>query len=359
MEQFWLAFTRIKGLGPIRLRELRSHFASIEQAWFADSVTLRELGMPQVVVENHALLRQQLDPHTLLAQVTRLDAWVLTLDNPAYPPLLREIDDAPVVLYGRGDLLPADDLALAVIGTRRASGYGKEMTRQLVGGLVAQGVTVVSGLARGIDAAAHQTALDCGGRTIAVLGSGIDIVYPSEHRELAKAIVHSGALLTEYAPGVEPLGVHFPARNRIISGMTLGTVIVEAPDKSGSIGTANLAGEQGREVFAVPGNANSNNSRGTNRLIQDGAKLVLDADDILKELQIAHRAAETRQVVNKLVPANAQEQMLCDLLHEPLHVDEVCRRCGLSIKEVNAALALMELKGLVYQTAPMTYHTVR
>ena len=357
---YWMAFTRVNGLGPIRIRHLRSQFEGMADAWHASGQHLREIGLPPAAIEHLTALRRSLDVDDLLAAVHRLDAWVLTLDDPAYPPLLREIEDAPVVLYGRGDLLPEDQRSVAIVGTRRASGYGKEMTRQLASALGRTGITVVSGLAFGIDAEAHRGAMDGGGRTIAVLGSGIDVIYPDQHRELAAQIVDWGAVVTEFAPGTKPERGNFPVRNRIISGLTLGTVVVEAPESSGSLRTAGLAGEQGREVFAVPGNANSPNSRGSNQLIQDGARLVLDVDDILHELDLAHRATETRQAVRHIAPANQTEAaILRQLVTEPLHVDELSRMCALSVQEINAALALMELKGLVYQTAPMTYHVVR
>jgi DNA processing protein len=357
---FWMAFTRVNGLGPIRIRQLRAQFDRLEDAWFADAGDLRAAGMTDSAVQHLMNLRHKLDPAALLEDVHRLDAWVICMEDETYPPLLREIEDAPVVLYGRGDLLPEDQRAVAMVGTRRASGYGKEMTRQLAGALAHAGVTVISGMAFGIDAEAHLGALDAGGRTIAVLGSGIDVIYPSQHRDLARRITHSGALITELPPGSKPERGNFPLRNRIISGMTLGTVVVEAPESSGSLSTANLAGEQGREVFAVPGNANSPNSRGSNQLIQDGARLVLDVDDILRELDLAHRASATRQAVKHIAPGNAIEaSILRHLATEPLHVDELSRVCALTVQEINAALALMELKGLVFQTAPMTYHVAR
>ena len=357
---FWMAFTRVNGLGPIRIRHLRSQFDRLEDAWFANAADLRAAGMPPSAVDHLMALRRHLDPADLLDEIHHLDVWVLTLDDDAYPPLLREISDAPVVLYGRGQLLPQDQRSVAMVGTRRASGYGKEMTRQLASTLARAGIMVASGMAFGIDAHAHLGALDAGGRTVAVLGSGIDVIYPNQHRDLAHRIVEAGALITEFPPGTKPERGNFPMRNRIISGMTLGTVVVEAPEHSGSLGTAELAGEQGREVFAVPGNANSPNSRGSNLLIQDGARLVLDAEDILQELDLAHRATETRQAVKSIAPANAVEAaILRHLATEPLHVDELSRACALSVQEINATLALMELKGLVFQTAPMTYHIAR
>jgi len=357
---FWMAFTCVNGLGPIRIRHLRSQFDRMEDAWFASPDDLRSAGLPANAVDHLVMLRHKLDPASLMENVRAADAWVLTLEDDGYPSLLREIINAPVVLYGRGGLLPEDNRSVAMVGTRRASGYGKEMTKQLAGSLASAGITVISGLAAGIDAASHRGALDAGGRSIAVLGSGIDVIYPSQHRELARSMEQAGAIITEYPPGTKPERGNFPMRNRIISGMTLGTVIVEAPERSGSLLTAELAGEQGREVFAVPGNANSPNSRGCNLLIQDGARLVLSAEDILQELDLAHRASSTRQAVKRVAPANRlEETILHELATEPLHVDELSRACALSVQTINATLTLMELKGLVFQTAPMTYHVAQ
>lgn len=357
---YWLAWMRVKGMGPIRLRALRAHFQSLAEAWEAPPETLKALRLPDPIWEHWLSLRRQLDPATLLAEADALGAWVLTLDDSDYPPLLRQIDDAPPVLYGRGDLRPEDQQAVAMVGTRRVSGYGKEMARQLAVGLAAQGITIISGLAHGIDTIAHQTALEQGGRTIAVLGCGIDIIYPPENRELAQQIIQQGAILSEFPPQTKPERGNFPFRNRVISGLSLGVVVVEAPEKSGALGTAHAAGEQGRDVFAVPGNANSPNSRGCNLLIQDGAKLVLESQDVLKELQLAHRTMQTRQAVQRAVPNNPLEQQLWDLLEiEALHVDDLTRQSGLPIHEINAVITLMELKGLVYQVAPMTYQRIK
>jgi DNA processing protein len=357
MEQFWVAFTHVHGVGPARLRHLLAYFGNLKEAWWAEAVDLAESGLPQAAIAHLITLRKSLQPEKLLDEIHRLGAQVVTLADENYPPLLRETEGSPAVLYVKGTLTAQDQRAVAVVGTRKASNYGVEMTRRLVVALTQAGVTIVSGLAHGIDVIAHQEALNAGGRTIAVLGCGIDILYPSNHRHVAEKIIENGALITEFAPGTEPLPVNFPIRNRIISGMTLGTLVVEAPEKSGALQTANFAGEQGRDVFAVPGNVTSPNSMGTNMLIQDGAKLVISAEDILKELNLSQRSAETRQAVKKLMPANPVEARIMELLQtEALHVDEISRECQLSIQETNAILALMELKGLVFQSAPMTYN---
>ena len=207
---------------------------------------------------------------------------MLTWEEDAYPRRLKEIDQPPPVLYLRGDLLPADEWAVAIVGTRRITAYGRQVTEEVATTLARSGVTVVSGLARGVDSVAHKAALDAGGRTIAVLGSGVDVIYPSEHRSLAERMIASGAILSDYPVGTAPDGVNFPPRNRIISGLSLAVIVVEAGQKSGALITAEFAAEQGRDVFAVPGNINAPQSAGCNALIQQGARPLLQARDVLE-----------------------------------------------------------------------------
>jgi DNA processing protein len=261
-------------------------------------------------------------------------------------------------LYLRGQIEAEDVWAVAVVGTRRVSAYGREVTRRLVASLARSGITIVSGLARGIDGVAHRTALENGGRTIAVLGSGVDCIYPSEHRDLARRIVAQGALVSEYPLGTPPEAGNFPPRNRIISGLSLGVLVTEAGQGSGALITANYAAEQGRDVFAVPGSILAAGSGGTNRLIQDGAKAVLEPSDILRELNLSMAAeqAEAREIL----PSNEIEAALLDRLSaEPTHVDEIGRTVGLPIAEVSSALAIMELKGMVRQVGGMKYVVAR
>ncbi|NJL92571.1 MAG: DNA-protecting protein DprA [Anaerolineae bacterium] len=356
MRQYWLAFARVQGIGPNRLRQLHDAFGSLEAAWHAPRNALQAVGLPPQALNHHALLKRNLAPEQLLEQLEALGAWALTWEDADYPALLRQTEGAPALLYGKGHLLPQDQSALAVVGTRRASTYGKLMTERLVTELTLQGISIVSGLAHGIDISAHRAALAAGGRTLAVLGTGIDVIYPPEHRQDAQAIAEAGALLTEYPPGTKPERHNFPARNRIISGLALGVLVVEAPQGSGALQTTRYAAEQGRDVFAVPGNVTSPNSYETNRLIQDGAKLVLAAEDILCEFNLAQRNLETRQTLQAVVPDSPAEGLILEKLSlEAWHVDELSRLCQLSIQETNATLALLELKGLVIQTAPMTY----
>jgi DNA processing protein len=245
------------------------------------------------------------------------------------------------------------------VGTRRASAYGREAARHLAAALAASRVTIVSGLARGIDAIAHQAALDAGGRTIAVMGSGVDTIYPPEHTRLAEAIVGAGALVSDFPLGTPPESANFPARNRIISGLALGVLVIEAGLVSGALITANMAGdEQGKPVFAVPGSIFSRSSQGTNKLIQQGAQPVVSAEDILEELNLTMVVQQAEARVS--LPVNDTEiRLLNHLSVEPVHVDDLRSLSGMPIAEVSAALAMMELKGLVRQVGGMNYVLAR
>ncbi len=354
--KYWIGFNHVAGVGPLRLAALRTHFESLEVAWHAGSQALREAGLDRKTIDNLLEARRSLDLDSLLRHVNELGATALTLEDLDYPVVLKELPDAPPVLYIRGSLTSEDDWAVAVVGTRKASSYGRDMAYQLAGDLTRAGLTVVSGLALGIDTAAHQGALDAGGRTIAVLPNGIDKVYPPEHRKLARDIANQGALVTEFAPGMEAIATNFPPRNRIISGLSLGVVIVEAPLKSGALLTVDAAAEQGRDVFAVPGPTFSAASKGSNRLIQEGAKLIMSVDDILSELNMTRETSQVRAEVQTLAPENETERLIWQaLVEEPRHVDEISRSLGLPVHEVSAALTLMELKGLVRQTGNMLY----
>jgi DNA processing protein len=271
---------------------------------------------------------------------------------------LREINNAPPVLYLRGSLEAGDEWAVAIVGTRRITHYGRQVAERIALKLANSGITVVSGLALGVDTIAHQTSLETGGRTLAVLGSGVDRIYPPKNRLLAEKIVENGAIISDYAPGTPPEATNFPPRNRIISGLSLATVVVEAGLKSGALITADFALEQGREVFAVPGSVLAPKSRGPNKLIQNGAHPLLDPQEILDVLDLTR---VTEQLEARVVlPANATEAQLFEVLgHEPLHVDEVLAQTNLSIEQVTATLALMELKGMVRQVGGMRYTAIR
>lgn len=358
--KYWLGFNLVKGIGPAKLQALLDSMGSLEVAWQASGAHLRQLGFDQRSIDNLAAARTDLDLDRELAQVQAAGIDLLTWQSPDYPRYLREIPNAPPLLYRRGRLQENDQWAVAVVGTRRLTPYGRQVTRDLVTRLAHQGVTIVSGLARGIDAIAHQAALDAGGRTIAVLGSGLDTIYPPENRPLADRIIQEerGVIISEYALGVQPDAKNFPPRNRIISGLSLGVVVIEAGETSGALITANFAIEQNREVFAIPGSILSPVSRGPNRLIQQGAKLVTRVDDILEELnltQVVEQAA-----VQLALPESAEEALILGRLsHQPVHIDEISREVGLPTALVSGTLALMELKGMAQQVGGMNYVRTR
>jgi len=290
---------------------------------------------------------------------------VIARDDAEYPKNLREVYDPPVVLYVKGELSARDALAIAVVGSRRTTLYGQEMSRKLAFQLARVGVTVVSGLARGIDTAAHNGALQAKGRTVGVIGCGIDVMYPAENQKLADEIVEKGgAVVTEFPFGVKPDKQNFPMRNRIISGWSLGTVVVEANLKSGALITANQAAEQGRQVFAVPGRADSILSRGTNKLIKDGAKLTEDVEDILNEFEylFPKRDAEQAEVDSlgggtkpALRLSETEEKVMTHLGQEETAIDEIIRASGLTTACVSATLLSLEMKRLVRQLPGKQY----
>ena len=344
----------VPGIGPVRFRRLIETFGTAEAAWRADPRQLSLAGLDAKAAAQMARLRERLDAEREARRLERLGIRVLTLEDADYPALLRHIADPPPVLYLQGQLTPADERAIAVVGTRRATSYGRQVVERLVGELARCGVTIISGLARGIDAAAHRVTLEAGGRTVAVLGNGLDQVYPPEHHRLAAQIREQGALVSEFPPGVPPDAVNFPRRNRIIAGLTVGTLVVEAGLASGALITADFALEQGRDVYTVPGSIFSPNSQGTNQLIRDGAKVVLEARDILEELNLTMVAHQ--QAARAALPTSETEARLVSLLGaEPLHIDDLGRAAGMAMGDLTSALTMMELKGLVRQVAPMTY----
>lgn len=339
------------------MEQLHQYFGSLQAAWDADERQLKQAGLDRDTLSSVLRYRVSLDVWREAEQLARRGIdWLTPLDGD-YPELLRSLPDAPPVLYVRGVLTPADMKALAVVGTRSATRYGREAAHKLTQELARQGVTIISGLAHGIDAAAHRGALAGGGRTLAVLGSGVDVLYPTDHGELAAAVVERGALVSEFPLGTRPERGNFPRRNRLISGMALGVLIVEAPRGSGALITAAMAAEQGREVFAVPGSIFAGESWGANRLIQDGAKLVMGVDDILEELDLAYAHTETRQTAERVAPASDAEASILRLLdiQQAIHVDELVRQSGLPTPTVISTLTILELKGLAQTVGAMHY----
>ena len=351
---FWVGLSLVPGIGPAKFRRLVESLGDPEAAWRARPAALAEAGLDRRAIESLIGTRGRVDLEHEMAKLARLGVQVLTLRDADYPRPLQNIADPPPVLYVKGEILPSDDLAVAIVGTRRPSVYGRQAAELFARGLAERGVTVVSGLAKGIDTFAHRAALDGGGRTLAVLGSGLDIIYPSENRRLAAEIVERGALVSEFPLGTQPDGVNFPRRNRIIAGLSLASLIVEAGETSGALITAEFALEQGREVFAVPGNIFSPVSRGPNRLIADGAKPICEMADILEELRL-ESAAEQRAARSTIPETETEAAVLQCLGHEPLHIDEIRRAVCLPISVVSSALTMLELKGLARQAGGMNY----
>ncbi len=353
-----MGFSLIPGIGRVKLTQLENYFGNLENAWQAAPIDLKHSGLDKNSINAITSGRDKVSLEAEMEKLDRYGVKVLTYHDADYPSRLKEIYDYPPILYIRGSLLPEDEWCLAVVGTRRTTVYGRQVTEEIVADLAQSRIAIVSGLAKGIDSIAHLSALDAGGRSIAVFACGLDIVYPAENANLARRIMRQGALISEYPLGTRPKAENFPRRNRIMSGLSLGVLVIEAGEASGAMITARLALEQNREVFAIPGSILSPTSRGTNHLIQEGAKLVSDYTDILEELNLT---AVTRQMeLKEVIPASDTESLLIKQLSaEPTHIDEVCRSSGLPISTVSSTLAMMELKGLVKQMGTMNYVLAR
>lgn len=351
---YWVSFSVFPGIGPVRFRLLYEYFGSAKAAWTASGKELRETGLGEKLVLDLERFRQKFDAQAYQKQLNDLQISVLTVLDPRYPKLLSAISDAPFLLYVKGKKTdhPINlDRTIAVVGTRKITRYGTEVTQKLVTELVSYGFTIVSGLAYGVDAAAHQAALDAGGKTIAVLGCGIDIIAPPSNAGLYADIASGGgAILSEMPLGLRPDKGLFPARNRIISGLSLGVLVTEGADDSGALITARNAGEQGREVFAVPGPITSAYSRGPAKLLKNGAKLVESVEDILEELKInSSHVTNVSHLTNKTVKGDTkEEQKILDILgNGPMHIDELARSSGLTMQTVGATITILEMKGYV------------
>jgi DNA processing protein len=355
---YWIAFNRVNGIGPARLRALLDVCGSVEAAWHASIQQLQAARLDRRSIESLLNARREIHPEQEYSRVQAAGVTVLTWDDTDYPAALRTIDASPPVLYVRGRLTSQDEWAVALVGTRHASAYGREVAQVLASELARHGVTVVSGLALGVDTVAHRAAIDAGGRTLAVLGSGLDQMYPPQNRGLAQAIAHQGAVISDYPLGTRPDANNFPPRNRIISGLSRGVVVIEAGERSGALITAKFAAEQGRDVFAVPGSILHPGSAGCNSLIQQGATPLLSVDDILEQLNMVHlqERMDARRSVTAGEQAGEQEAKVLALLSaEPTHIDDIVRGANMPAATIGGLLAILELKGLVRQVAAMTY----
>jgi DNA processing protein len=352
--QYWIGFSRIPGLGRVRIGQLLDYFGDLENAWRASSSDLKNAGIDSRLVASIVASRSKIDPDGEIVKLDKFKVTALSCVSPEYPPRLKEIIDYPPVLYIRGNLLKSDEIAVSVVGTRRISAYGRQVTEELVTDLSRNNITIISGLAKGTDSIAHRTTLENGGRTLAVFACGLDTVYPAENTELARKIIANGALLSEYPLGTKPKAEHFPRRNRIMSGLSLGVLVIEAGEKSGALITAEQALSQNREVFAVPGNIFSPYSVGTNNLIQQGAKLVRNYMDVLVELNLAGIARQLE--MKELLPVDKTEALILKYLTtEPQHIDEISRSTGLSPAVAGSTLSILELKGYIKQAGAMSY----
>jgi len=351
---FWIALTRVTRIGPRRFDLLLNAFGSAHAVWVASESNLIAAGLDRRTTASLLEARRKVDPSIETRNLERFGARALRSQDPDYPERLKTIYDPPPVLYVQGELDPPDQPSIAIVGTRGATTYGKMAAERMANGLAEAGITVISGLALGVDAAAHRGALASGGRTIAVMASGLDRIYPSQHAQLAKDITRSGALITEFPIGTKPDAVNFPRRNRVISGVSSGTLVVEAGGRSGALITAAFAAEQGRDVFAIPGSIFSPVSQGTNSLIRDGATPVTSIDDILAELQPSRTV---RQLTAKdILPPDETERAILEVLSsDPVHIDEIAQAVSLPMSTVSASLAMMELKGMVQQSGGMNY----
>ena len=357
--KFWVALDRVPQLGTVRFRRLEAHFGELSRAWEASPEELRAAGIEERPVREIVTTRSRVSPDAEMQRLVRAGVEAVNWHHPDYPPRLKQISDPPPVLYFKGSLLPSDERAVAIVGTRSPTSYGREVAARLSADLAQNGITIVSGLARGVDGIAHRAALDAGGRTIAVLANGLDIVYPREHAALFQRAQGQGAVVSEHPLGVRPVPKSFPRRNRLISGMSLGTLVVEAPLQSGARWTVHHALEQDREVFCVPGSIFSSYSEFTNRMIQEGAKLVSSYTDVLEELNLTVLGHQYEMPITPEPDDEDETDLLRHLHEEPIHIDDIRRSASLPIAAVSGMLSMLELKGKVKQVGCMHYIRTR
>lgn len=348
----WIALTMVPDVGPATIGKLLSVYGSPEAVFNAPFKDLMDIeGIGEGKARSINSFSGWKDVKKQIEKMNRMDVRPVALDNPEYPAMLKEIADPPVMLYIKGRPEDEDKFSIAVVGTRKPTPYGSNAAEDLSAGLAEAGFTVVSGMARGIDTIAHIGSIKAGGRTVAVLGSGIDVPYPPENAGLMKKIADSGCVVSEFPPGTKPLKENFPSRNRIISGLSLGVAVVEATRNSGSLITACFALEQNREVFAVPGNINSPNSEGTNDLIRKGARLIQKPEDIIEELAPVLKGFIKRKKDKPGIIMTDEDKKICSILSgEPVHIDIISRETAMPAARALAILLNLELRGIVKQT---------
>ncbi|MCX6762449.1 MAG: DNA-processing protein DprA [Candidatus Moranbacteria bacterium] len=355
---FWHAFNCVDGFGPQTFKKLLAGFAKLEEAWKStDTDNFQQLGLTKKQIDNFFQFRQKHSSEKLFEELAKENIEILTIRDETYPSQLKEIASAPPVLYLRGNREILSNKSIAIVGSRKFTQYGQRVTENLTRDLVRAGLTIVSGLALGIDGIAHRAALDAGGFTAAVLGTGIDdaTIYPREHFNLARQIIENGgALITEQPPKTPSLKQNFPARNRIMAGLALGTLVIEAAESSGSLITAGFALEQNREVFAVPGDIFSPQSMGANLLLKRGAKLVSSATDILEEFRLSRVQPEL--ALKLFEPKTNEEKTIWKILsNEPLHIDKISKLARLDTAAISSVLGMMEIEGAVRDMGGKNY----
>lgn len=360
----WIALSMATEIGHATFRKLLSIYGSPEAVFEAPLAELSGIdGVGERKAKNIKDFSKWDDVRRQLAMLNQMGINVVTSNSPEYPQMLRQIENAPAVLYVKGTIMDGDRFAVAIVGSRKPTNYGRLIAERFASELSEAGFTIVSGMARGIDTISHISSIKSGGRTIAVLGSGMDIPYPPENRGLMQRIATSGYVVTEFPLGTRPVKENFPIRNRLISGLSLGVLVVEATGDSGSLITANYALEQNREVFAVPGNINSINSAGTNELIKKGAKLIQRSDDIIEELAPMLKGFVRTKITGRGEQGpemTAEERMLCDILSgEPKHIDIISRELSMPPSKALALLLELELKGVVRQAEGKRFYLVQ
>lgn len=344
---YLLALHQIDGLGPIRLKAILQYFKDPKLAWEAERGELAKIGIPKNVIELLAQKRKEVDPLDLVKKLEEAGIKWISIYDESYPMRLKNIYDPPTVLYYKGQFSPQDADAIAIVGTRKMTGYGKIVTEQFTKDVVARNLTVISGLARGVDTQAHMTAIEAGGRTLAVLGGGLNKIFPPENKGLVDKIVAGhGVVMSEYPPDYPALAGNFPSRNRIISGLSLAVLVTEAAEDSGSLITARVALDQGRDVFAVPGPITSTLSKGPIDLIKEGARAVVSADEILEELGVG-RVMREKGIVQSMDLSDEERKVFDILENETRHIDEIGRLLNLPAPKISALLLKMEISGLI------------
>lgn len=357
--KYWIAFSVFPGIGPVRFNLLRRYFGSARKAWFAPISILKEIKLGDKLADQFDRFRNTFSIDGYIQKLLRNHITAITLSDTRYPALLSRISDAPFILYvkGKRGKIPIDlTRIIAVVGTRKATQYGIDVTKRLVAELVSFGCTIVSGMAYGIDQTAHETALEAGGQTIAVLGCGADVIAPPSNAGLYHEISEGGhgAIVSEMPLGLRPVKGLFIARNRIISGLSLGVLVTEGADDSGSLITAGCAGEQGRDVFAVPGPITSMYSKGPSFLLKNGAVLVENASDIIDALGL-HRISKKKQDIQTARMTDTEQRVYQIIEGAPMHIDEIIRISGLTVQEVSSTITILEMKGIIRDCGERTY----